>query len=716
MAASYFNDRPRASIDILSPSDGVPPTPSTPTGPRSSALSSRITSVLSTSYADLEIRDALEILDARGVENTAETRRQLRTDVQREVIQCNGEIVKDFGAVAEQLKRIGNAISSLNQCCASMRAQINAANQDTKPVLEESRSLLAHKTETEKKQKILDAFKSNFLISEAETTALTSSGTGVDDEFFRVLQRVKKIHKDCQVLLGSENQTLGLEILDQSSKNLNSGYQKLYRWVQREFKTLDLENPQISASIRRSLRVLAERPTLFQSCLDFFAEAREHTLSDTFYTALTGATSHGEEQDASAAKPIELHAHDPIRYVGDMLAWTHSSAVSEREALEVLFIAEGEDLAANLRAGAEAEPWNRAAADEDEAEEEFDPRKALNDLVGRDIAGVARVLRQRIEQVLHSHEDATLAYRIANLISFYKTTFVKLLDEHSPILETLSNLEDFAIRQFRINMRDHVAAVQNEVTATPSGDDLGPPEFLEDALQTLKQLMKSFDSSLSSVTEDRENAFEPVLAEAFDPFMNLCESMCKRIEEPGNEIFALNCLLAARSTLGPFSFTAGRMKQIDETMKGHAERLVEYQHRFFLHTSGLAPLLAAIAALDEDTSGAAATNPAAILSLPPFNIESLVRTSQDLDDFLPSALMDAKENLNQLRSTKMAGGITEEAAEQFCEDFEVVEGRIIAADEATDGAENLDVNGQEDNIRLRNVFPRTAAEIRVLLS
>lgn len=66
-----------------------------------SALSARITSVLSASYADLEIRDALGTLDARGVRNTAEARRQLRLDVQREVIQCNGEVVRDFGHVAE---------------------------------------------------------------------------------------------------------------------------------------------------------------------------------------------------------------------------------------------------------------------------------------------------------------------------------------------------------------------------------------------------------------------------------------------------------------------------------------------------------------------------------------------------------------------------------------------------------------------------------------
>lgn len=57
--------------------------------------------MLSASYADLDIRDALETLDSRGVRNTAETRRQIRLDVQKEVIQCNGEIVKDFGEVAQ---------------------------------------------------------------------------------------------------------------------------------------------------------------------------------------------------------------------------------------------------------------------------------------------------------------------------------------------------------------------------------------------------------------------------------------------------------------------------------------------------------------------------------------------------------------------------------------------------------------------------------------
>lgn len=98
MSAGYFQERGTpASRNGLSPAS-----PQAGVGSRGvNALSSRITSVLSASYADLEIRGALETLDERDIENTAETRRQIRLNVQKEVIECNGEIVKDFGEVAE---------------------------------------------------------------------------------------------------------------------------------------------------------------------------------------------------------------------------------------------------------------------------------------------------------------------------------------------------------------------------------------------------------------------------------------------------------------------------------------------------------------------------------------------------------------------------------------------------------------------------------------
>ena len=68
---------------------------------RTATFSTKIQTILGSSYTDLGTRDALETLDARQVKNDRETRRNLRLDVQREIIDCNGEIVQDFGQVAE---------------------------------------------------------------------------------------------------------------------------------------------------------------------------------------------------------------------------------------------------------------------------------------------------------------------------------------------------------------------------------------------------------------------------------------------------------------------------------------------------------------------------------------------------------------------------------------------------------------------------------------
>src|SRR6201999_3047825 len=105
------------------------------------------------------------------------------------------------------------------------------------------------------------------------------------------------------------------------------------------------------------------------------------------------------------AKPIEFQANDPLRYISDMLAWVHSATIGEREALEVLFIAEGEELAKGIQEGKENDLWSRNVPESPDVEA-FDGRKALDELVSRDIAGVSRLLRQRAEHVIQSQEDA----------------------------------------------------------------------------------------------------------------------------------------------------------------------------------------------------------------------------------------------------------------------------------------------------------------------
>ncbi|KAJ5505627.1 Conserved oligomeric Golgi complex subunit 6 [Penicillium expansum] len=738
---SYFPPSGSASNGANTPTASSPLSPPTQ---RPNALTNRLTSVLSASYADSDIWDSLETLSLRGIHNTAETRRQLRLDVQKEVVDCNAEIVKDFGKVAEQLRRIGTVVSTLNQTCDDMRKRINLAKQDTTPHPDDT------KEETETKQQLLEAFSKHFLVPEEDLSVLTSAEEPVDERFFDVLARVKQVHHDCEVLLGGENQRLGLEVMELSTRNLNSAYQKLYRWVQKEFRTLNLEDPRISSTIRRALRVLAERPSLFHSCLDFFAEARDYVLSDAFHYALTDAVSgaNGPGAGDHTVKPIEFSAHDPLRYIGDMLAWVHSTTVSEREALESLFVDDGDELARGIQAGLSSEPWSRIDEDQEVA---YDGQKALSDLVNRDLTGVSRSLRQRIELVIQSHEDPVTCYKVVNLLSFYRTTFTKLVGAQSHLVDLIQTLEKFTLGHFETLMRDQISALAGDNVALTPPDDLSPPQFLLDALEGLEVLMKTYEASVgpedSSPDAPTDNPFTSVLRAAFDPFLTLARSSSDELQTTtAQSIYRTNILLTARAAISPFPFASStHVPPISAALSTLRSDLLDTQHQFLLDTSGLETLLEALEPFS-DTAEDKTEKPdqqkphlADLASLPAFQPESLITSSQQLDDFLPSALMDATDNLKRIQSLSLIQSVTEDAVEAFCRDFEFVEGMIIAADEArgtvnvaigagtsvsgqsgkSDGrieATEKDEEGEDEQWSLRSLFPRTTGEIRVLLS
>ena len=71
------------------------------TSRKASALSSKLANVLSFSYTDAETREALRLLDLRKDQTQQSVRSNLKSNVQKEVIDANGRVVDDFGEVAE---------------------------------------------------------------------------------------------------------------------------------------------------------------------------------------------------------------------------------------------------------------------------------------------------------------------------------------------------------------------------------------------------------------------------------------------------------------------------------------------------------------------------------------------------------------------------------------------------------------------------------------
>lgn len=566
-----------------------------------------------------------------------------------------------------------------------MKRTVAMAHGEIGTPLAEATLLLEKRRGTDRRRHLLQALRERFVLSENEEMALTSTAEPVDDDFFGALAKAKKISQECEVLLGFEKQTLASEIMERASKNIGLGYQKLYKWVQREFKTLDLENPQMNATMRKALTVLAARPSLFQNCLDFFADARQHILSDLFFAALTG---NGTGEGFIAVKPIDMIAHDSLRYLGDMLAWVHSAAVSEKEVLEVLFIGDGEELVSGINSGRDAELWGIISEDEGE---EFNTLKALNNLVDRDVSGAARILRQRVEQVIQSNEDSILAYKLANLLKFYGVMLLKLLGPDTSLLGSVRSLEREAMRQFRALLREHIAAVRAEPQSVPS--DLSPPVFLQDALKQMQVILSTYETSMSLV-ESRADGIDEVLSEAADPLILDSEAQAKSMSTPYSSIYLINCWLAIANCFRQSALTSKREGQFLALVRKEAATLTDSQLEFFHQGSGLFDVMATMKECAHST-------------IDLITVSGLSALSSELDQFLPSAYIDALERLGMLQDSSLARKITEEAADRFCTDFELLEKRIDALDA---------VKGDNRDVNLRSVFPRTASELRVLLS
>lgn len=740
-------------------------TPSTPGLRSNNALAAKVNSVLSASYADLEIKDALALLDEREARNTAETRRRLRLDIQKDVIDTNGAVIKEFGTVAEQLKRIGATLATLNANYTAFKKHVTVACQETAPVLEESKDLLARKEDGEKKSRLLDAFRQHFLMSEDDLATLTSTAEPVNGRFFTVLSRAKMIQKDCTVLLTDEqHQRLGTEIHERTSKSIDRAFEKLHRWTTREFKSLNLENPSLNTTLRTALKVLAERPSLFQSCLDAFAEAREKTLADLFYSALTRGGQNG--------KAIEEEAHDAMRYVGDMAAWVHSATVSEREALETLFLDEGEELSANIKKGREVEALY--SDDDEESDDEdlspgsarrprepkqqkedsvFDGRKALNQLVDRDISAATRTLRQRIEAVLSSIEEPVLSYKISHLLGFYHVTFLKLFGgggEDSMLVETILDLKSKAFSRFQKLSADEFISIDESLRAEPYeilDKDLSVPEWLHTALSQLSDIFKTFDSSLAVATATREEQWqeiEDICNVAYRPYMDLLSWMGGRFSDDRmSVIFQLNAKAEVKRCLEGSEYIMDfSRQQAESTQRNNITGLgVQYYDviledieelkgnlmwwiaGFLGEGSGCVGLMDLVSTTKEDKNGE--KPPRTIKSLEDekaFSPEALQEASQKLDDFLPSALMDVMDELRQLEDESLKRDVVEDAVKKFCTLFEQLEDALeqmsVGEEDEKDPVTGERLYDSEDELAKgrRRYFPRTSGEIRVLLS
>eukprot|EP00879_Flechtneria_rotunda_P009830 GHRR01010282.1.p1 GENE.GHRR01010282.1~~GHRR01010282.1.p1 ORF type:complete len:398 (+),score=135.87 GHRR01010282.1:1055-2248(+) len=280
------------------------------------------------------------------------------------------------------------------------------------------------------------------------------------------------------------------------------------RWVQAECRSIgEYDAPEVDPTLTAAVTALRDRPVLFRYCAEEVAGARHGALFQRFIVALTRGGPGG------LPRPIEIHAHDPRRYVADMLAWVHQALCGEREFVVALFGSGGgssDDSRTASDSGADGtvsgQQQGAALAESASAAGELLTPAVLLDRI---FESVCRPLRVRIEQVLMMSPPLLLCYQLGQLTLFYHSLVVNVLGSKAALSQTLGACGELANRTFLEQLR--VFGERMLRTPPPPPPDLTPPTQVTQTLQLLSDIITAYEGSLqhSSIPTSSTNSEEP---------------------------------------------------------------------------------------------------------------------------------------------------------------------------------------------------------------
>eukprot|EP00026_Physarum_polycephalum_P002347 Phypoly_transcript_02353.p1 GENE.Phypoly_transcript_02353~~Phypoly_transcript_02353.p1 ORF type:complete len:697 (-),score=97.91 Phypoly_transcript_02353:629-2719(-) len=589
-------------------------------------LSRKIQKVLETKTESPDLGVALQRLSTFYGANTAVARTNLRGEIEKRGLEINNNFLASFKELQKQLDDLQKDVDEMQVHCTQMSASLTKTKSLSDRWIEHADKLWEERKKNEKCTFILDAFLTKFQLSEEEQRALQSPK--VNEPFLDAIKRMDQIQADCKLLLRSHHYQAGIEIMDSITLQQESAYRKLYRWTRDEIRTMenDAMEPEYDRIIPMALKALHKRPVYLAYCLSDVGTYRCKALLKGFINALTIGGPNG------MPRPIEVHAHDPIRYVGDMLAWIHQALASEHELMNNLIGTESAEveyiapvntvppsplqtpapLPSPSPATPHAMPPNFALSLSTPVPPPGNmPRSMSVDTLlttgNATLSGVSNLVtvlnisfdgirnpfKVRIDQVLLTKPEIAVVFRLANLLDFYARTIVNLMAPTSPLPLLFNECKHDCLEVFHGELKDQSEKLKQNPPAPQS--DLSPPTVIREAIVQLKDLLSTFNSSLVPKSE-RVAEFSPILRAIVDPLLQVCtlSATVVSLDPSSTAVYMINCISSLMVFLVQYDFAISRVEMLNEQIEIYTETLIEEQATRLLRNCGLLQKLSVV--------------------------------------------------------------------------------------------------------------------------
>jgi hypothetical protein len=313
--------------------------------------------------------------------------------------------------------------------------------------------------------------------------------------FLEALDRVYKIKRELStqnVFSDQAQHGLGassaIRMMESLANKQERAYEKLYHWLQQYLhlnQSIQEQQHQLDPDamdealshpfVRQSLRTLHHStPAFYSHTLEMIATSRRIEVTRRFLLALT--EGHGGQA------PLEMKAHDPVSYVGDMLAFCFQACSVEADNVRHIVVSVSEP---------EEEKEEYSVQDDQ-------PTMTAEEMLGNATSGISRPLKSRILQVISSlarkeqdededeagfeeEEEGAIArsrvsslYNICGLLVYYRSALLKCAnkDESNPLVVAIMDCLKEGTEGFAASLRVYAAMLDSLSMVTGEAETL----------------------------------------------------------------------------------------------------------------------------------------------------------------------------------------------------------------------------------------------------
>lgn len=626
------------------------------------SLSYRLSRVLNNPLSDSAIREYFTILDENYGDDYQKliepgifgsmSRKKLRSKVEAEVIKNQSQILKEFLPVVKQLKQIQDRVKNLNILTQETNSYVSKNFQLSNDLNYQIHDLNNQKNIVNLKKNLLVAFKSKFTLNEYEEFVLTSGE--INQEFFDTLKKAEAINENCSILLSIDNPQLGMKIMNKITAITDKAIERIVNYTN---KTLDnlysLSSKYRLVTLHQCLRFLKGKLNYFNAVISNFTDSRSKTLIDEFMNQIQGSIPEnasslrkGSVSSASTSRPIFILAHDPVRYIGDLLAYVHSTVVNESETISSIFTIE--------------------ALDEEEAKE-F--KVIVDDINNKILKSLSKPIKSKIDQLIFSETKLSTIYSIYELVELYTMMLSKQLNRDSEIMITIRQLVESSQEKIFSILKNRLAAISDsEQAINELNFDLQPPEwiveFYSDVLPIIDQ--STTDTVLNFSQEQNAKFLEFIIDE---PMHIITEHIkeSKLLEDTEDQlIIRVNSLDLILSKIMPYSLLSDKVLEINQFITELTNQLARSQLDGLLKGCNLYDLYNVtnmIFTMTDDFFDVSIYEP--IKENKFFTIDNINNANITLQEFLPNALIEIQQKLLKLNSPIIANQVTTDSSLEF---------------------------------------------------